>query len=47
MVLASADSTTTLDKFAEMADKIMEVATPVVAAVGHAHIESSVEVKQL
>ncbi len=47
MVLASADSTTTLDKLAEMADKVMEVATPVVAAVGHAHTESSVEVKQL
>ncbi len=48
MVLASADSTITLDKLAEMADKIMEVATPVVAAVGHAYTtESSVEVKQL
>ncbi len=47
MVLASADSTTTLDKLAEMADKVMEVVTPVVAAVGHAHTESSVEVKQL
>ena len=32
MVLASTPDTTTLDKLAEMADKIMEVATPTVAA---------------
>ena len=47
MVLASADSATPLEKLAEMADKVMEVATPVVAAIDKAHTESSEEVKQL
>ena len=33
MVLAPADSTTSLDKLAEMADRVMEVSTPTVAAL--------------
>lgn len=33
MVLASADATTELGRLAEMADKVLEVATPTVAAV--------------
>ena len=33
MVLASTDKTLTLDKLAELADKVMEVATPTVAAI--------------
>ena len=37
MVLASADSSMDLDKLADMADKVMEVAAPTVAAVSGAH----------
>lgn len=33
MVLASADASMTMDKLADMADKVMEVATPNVAAI--------------
>ena len=33
MVLASTDESLTLDKLAELADKVMEVATPSVAAL--------------
>ncbi len=33
MVLASADASMELDKLADMADKVMEVATPTIAAV--------------
>ena len=33
MVLASADPSTTLENLADMADKIMEVSTPTVAAM--------------
>ena len=46
MVLASADPSTTLDNLADMADKIMEVATPSIAAVSAARVDDS-EVKQL
>ena len=46
MVLASADPSTTLDNLADMADKIMEVAAPTVAAVSTARIDDS-SVKQL
>ena len=48
MVLASADDSMDLRKLADMADKVMEVATPTVAAVSAArpdHIDS--EIKQL
>lgn len=38
IVLASADSTTTLDKLADMADKVMEVAAaPNISAIGDTH----------
>lgn len=48
MVLASADSTTTLDKLADMADKVMEVAaTPSVSAVTTPANAPDPEVKQL
>ena len=46
MVLASTDPSTTLDNLADMADKIMEVATPTVTAVSTTHADNS-EVKQL
>ena len=46
MVLASADPSTTLENLADMADKIMEVSTPSVAAMSTASVDSS-EVKQL
>ena len=46
MVLASADPSTTLENLADMADKIMEVATPTVAAVSTVRVDDS-EVKQL
>ena len=36
MVLASADASMTLDKLADMADKVLEVATPTIAAVSDA-----------
>ena len=42
MVLASADSATELDKLADLADKVMEVATPTIAATS-----DNSEVKQL
>ena len=45
MVLASADPATTLENIADMADKIIEVATPTVAAVSAVQDDS--EVKQL
>ena len=45
VLLASADAATDLQKLAEMADKVMEVAAPNVAAVSVA--DSSSEVKQL
>lgn len=45
MVLASADPATDLTKLADMADKIVEVATPTIAAVSNN--DSSSEVKQL
>jgi hypothetical protein len=41
VVLASADSSMDLDKLADMADKVMEVATPTVAAVSATHTDSS------
>ena len=43
IVLASADATTDLSKLADMADKIVEVATPTVAAVS----EPSAEIQQI
>lgn len=46
MVLASTDSSMDLDKLADMADKVMEVATPTVATVSVPHSSDS-EVKQL
>ena len=49
MVLASADDSMDLRKLADMADKVMEVATPTVAALSAArpdHIDAS-EIKQL
>ena len=46
MVLASADPSTTLENLADMADKIMEVSTPSVAAMSTASVDNS-EVKQL
>lgn len=46
MVLASTDSTTSLENLADMADKIIEVSTPTVAALAAPHIEES-EIKQL
>ena len=45
MVLASADAATDLSRLADMADKIVEVATPTVAAISNT--DSSSEVKQL
>ena len=49
MVLASADSSMDLDKLADMADKVMEVATPTVATVTttHSNRADNSEVKQL
>ena len=49
MVLASADSSTDLDKLADMADKVMEVATHAIATVSatHANGADNAEVKQL
>ena len=44
MVLASADPDTTLENLAEMADKIMEVSTPTVAAISTLNVDDS-EVK--
>ena len=49
MVLASSDSSMDLNKLADMADKVMEVATPTVAALSDTsphHIDTS-EVQQL
>ena len=46
MVLASTDPSTTLDNLADMADKIVEVAIPTVAAVSTIHADNS-KVKQL
>ena len=46
MVLASTDSSIDLDKLADMANKVLEVATPVVATVSATHSSDS-EVKQL
>ena len=46
MVLASADPSTTLENLADMADKIMEVSTPTVAAMSTVSVDNS-EVKQL
>ena len=49
MVLASADPSTTIDKLAEMADKVMEVAAPTapnVSAVSHVTADH-LELKQL
>jgi hypothetical protein len=46
MVLASADPSTTLDNLADMADKIMEVSTPTVAAMSTVCVDDS-EVKKL
>ena len=55
MVLASADTSMDLGKLADMADKVMEVATPTVAALSDTNLESSpttvttldAEIKQL
>ena len=49
MVLASADSSMDLDKLVDMADKVMEVAAPTVAAVSDTHSDctDNSEVKQL
>ena len=49
MVLASADSTMDLDRLADMADKVMEVAAPTVAAVSVTRPDGTdhSEVKQL
>ena len=49
MVLASADSSMDLDKLADMADKVMEVAAPTVAAVSDTRSDctDNSEVKQL
>ena len=46
MVLASADATMDLNKLADMADKVTEVATPTVSAITDTQADSS-EVKQL
>lgn len=46
MVLASADPSTTLENLADMADKIIEVSTPTVAAMSTVSVDNS-EVKQL
>ena len=48
MVLASADSSMDLDKLADMAEKVMEVATPTISAVSNTtdHTDHS-EIKQL
>ena len=43
MVLASTPDTTTIDDLAQLADKIMEVATPTIAAVNTPPIASEVE----
>ena len=45
MVLATADATADLSRLADMADKIVEVATPTIAAIFST--DSSSEVKQL
>ena len=49
MVLASADSSMDLDKLVDMADKVMEVAAPTVAAVADTHPNrtDNFKVKQL
>ena len=50
MVLASADATMALDKLADMADKVMEVATPTVSAVSGTSAPTSApssEIQQL
>ena len=44
MVLASTDASMDLKKLADMADKVMEVATPTVAAISDTHPDTS-EVK--
>ena len=46
MVLASVDTSMELNKLADMADKIMEVAIPTISAIADTHIDTS-EVKQL
>ena len=46
MVLASADASMELNKLADMADKVMEVATPTISAIVDTHTDTS-EVKQL
>ena len=46
MVLASADASMDLNKLADMADKVMEVAMPTVSAIADKRTETS-EVKQL
>ena len=46
MVLASADPSTTLDNLADMADKIMEVATPTISTLSTVRVDNS-KVKQL
>ena len=46
MVLTSADPATSLENLANMADKIMEVSAPTVAALSTPHVDDF-EVKQL
>ena len=46
IVLASADASMTLDKLADMADKVLEVATPTIAAVSDAASSTPSEVQQ-
>jgi len=43
MVLASADATTDLAKLADMADKIVEVATPTVAAISQSNPDPEIQ----
>jgi len=43
MVLASTDESLALDKLAELADKVMEVATPSVSAIATPQITTEVE----
>ena len=43
MVLASTDESLTLNKLAELADKVMEVATPSVSAIATPQITTEVE----
>lgn len=46
MVLTSADASMDLNKLADMADKVMEVAMPTISAITDTHTDTA-DIKQL